>query len=108
MAKYTQLKVAYLPLSAFETRKTERALSPRQRASLERDNELKAAMNEAAARPATEAVVIELKEGQKMPTLRAATKRLLKEEPRKLNWGVRGNVLVFSKGTIPGGRARAS
>jgi hypothetical protein len=73
-------------------------------AAIERDSEIKSALNEAASLPASEALIIELGVGQKMPTLRAAIERLLKAEPRQLNWGVRGTRVVISKGVIPGGR----
>ncbi len=63
-------------------------------------------MNEAAALPASEAVAIELKPDQKMPTLRAAFARILAAEPRELNWGLRGTTILISKGHIPGGRGR--
>jgi hypothetical protein len=71
---------------------------------MERDEEIRAAINEAAAAPASDAVVIELKPNQKLLTLRAAVTRILREEPRDINFGVRGGRLVFSKGSIPGGR----
>ena len=104
MARYKQLSVKKVDLSEFEPRAKERKLSPRQLAQLERDEEIRSALNEAASIPASQAVVIELKEGQKLPTLRAAVDRVLKTDPRELNWGVRGLSIVISKGEIPGGR----
>jgi hypothetical protein len=84
-----------------------RELTPRQRERIERDEEIRNALNEAAAAPASEAVVIELKGDQKLPTMRAAVTRILRDEPREMNFGVRGRMLIFSKGSIPGGRGRA-
>lgn len=89
-------------LAALAPKPKERKLSPRQLAQLERDDEIRAALNEAATLPASQAVVIELKDGQKLPTMRAAISRVLKAEPRELNWGIRGLSIVISKGTIPG------
>ncbi len=106
MARYKHLAVRKLELAALEPRPKERALSPRQIAQMERDEEIRAAFNEAAALPTSQAVVIELKEGQKLPTLRAAVDRIFKADPRELNWGVRGRTIVISKGEIPGGRRR--
>jgi hypothetical protein len=111
LARYKQLNVKKIKLDDLEPQPKDRRLSPRQRAAMERDDEIKAALNEAASLPPSEAVVISLGDGQKMPTLRAAIDRILRAEPRKLNWGVRGNRIVISKGTIPGrrgGRRRAA
>jgi hypothetical protein len=104
MARYKQLNVKRINLDDLKAQPKDRPLTPRQRAAIERDDEIKAALNEAASLPPSEAVVIALGDGQKMPTLRAAIDRILRAEPRKLNWGVRGNRIVISKGTIPGGR----
>jgi hypothetical protein len=111
LARYKQLNVKKLNLDDLRPQPKDRQLSPRQRATMERDVEIKAALNEAASLPPSEAIVIGLRGGQKMPTLRAAIDRILRAEPRKLNWGVRGNSVVISKGTIPGrrgGRRRAA
>jgi hypothetical protein len=75
---------------------------------MERDDEIRAALNEAATLPASQAVIIDSKEGQKLVTLRAAVDRIIKAEPRDLNWGVRGQKIVFSKGDIAGGRRRSA
>lgn len=110
MPRYKHLLVRKISLEELKPVMKDRPLSPRQLAAIERDNEIVAALNEAAALPASEAVIIELKEGQKMPTLRAAVDRILRAEPRELNWGVRGGRIVISRGEIPGrrgGRARS-
>ncbi len=104
MARYKHLAVKKIELAEFEVKRKERKLSPRQVAQMERDDEIRAALNEAAALPASQAVVIELKGGQKLPTLRAAVGRMVKAQPRDLTWGVRGQSIVISKGQIPGRR----
>ena len=106
MARYKHLAVKKVALSDLAPKPKERRLSPRQMAQRERDEEIRAAFNEAASLPESQAVVLELKEGQKLPTLRAAVDRIAKVEPRDLNWGVRGDTVVISRGKIPGGRAR--
>jgi hypothetical protein len=104
LARYKHLSVKKVNLSDFEPEKKVKELSPRQRTVLERDDEIRAAMNEAAALPTSEAVAIELKPDQKMPTLRAAIARVMAAEPRELNWGIRGTTVLISKGPIPGRR----
>jgi hypothetical protein len=104
LPRYKYLAVKKVDLASFAPKPTKRALSPRQVAQHARDEEIRAALNEAAALPASQAVVIDLKEGQKLATLRAAVNRMVDAEPRDLNWGVRGQSIVVSKGEIPGGR----
>ena len=104
MPKYKHLSVKKVELSSFAPEAKERELSPRQRAQRERDEELRAAFNEAAALPASEAVAIEIKPDQKVATMRAAITKLLKSEPRDLRWGVRGSTILITKGEIPGRR----
>lgn len=102
MPRNKHLIVKKVELADLAPKPRERTLSPRQIAATERDEEIRAVLNEAATLPASQAVVIELREGQKLPTVRAAVARLLKAEPRDINWGVRGQTIVISKGAIPG------
>lgn len=102
MPRYRHLKVKKVDLEDLAAKPRGRQLTPRQIAQQERDDEIRAALNEAAALPASQAVVIDLKEGQKLPTMRAALGRVLNAEQRDLNWGVRGQSIVISKGKIPG------
>jgi hypothetical protein len=104
VVRYKHMRVRKVELSELEPKAKERALSPRQIVQLERDEEIRAALNEAASLPASQAVVIDLKEDQKLPTIRAAVDRILKAEPRDLNWGVRGQSIVISKGELPSRR----
>ena len=104
MPKYKHLAVKRVQLAEFAPQPKERVLTPRQKAQQERDEELRAAFNEAAALPASEAVAIEIKESQKVGTLSAAIRKLLADQPRDLNWGVRGSVILISKGAIPARR----
>jgi hypothetical protein len=104
LAKYKHLAVKRINLADIAPAARAKELTPIQRARAERDDEIRQALNEAAALPASEAVSIDLKEGQKLPTLRAAIIRILRDEPRDLNFGVRGRTVIISKGPIPGGR----
>lgn len=101
MARYKHFTVRNVDLADLVPKRRERKLTPRQIAQQEREIDIRAALNQAASLPATQAVVIDLKEGQKLSTLRAAISRMLKDEPRELNWGVRGQSIVISKGTLP-------
>jgi hypothetical protein len=102
LPRYKHFTVKKVELAELAPQPKDRQLTPRQLAQRERDDEIRAALNEAASLPASQAVVIDLKEGQKLPTMRAAIGRVLKADPRDLNWGVRGQSIVISKGKIPG------
>ena len=107
MPKYKHLAVKRVALADIAPPKpTLKTETPRQRAIRERDEEIVATFNEAAALPASEAVAIELRPDQKLPTMRAAINRLLVAEGRDLSYGVRGKTIYISKGNIPGGRGR--
>jgi hypothetical protein len=108
LPRYKHLKVRKVELADLEPTQRERTLTPRQRAQIERDDEIRSAFNEAAALPASQAVVIDLKDGQKLPTFRAAVDRIMKAEPRDLNWGVRGSSIVISRGPLPARRGGRS
>jgi hypothetical protein len=102
--RYKHLAVKRISLDSLKVGRLPKEPTPRQKAIMERDDEIRAALNEAAALPASEAVAIELKEGQKLPTLRAAINRIMAVEPRDLNFAVRGQTLYVSRGQVPGGR----
>ena len=107
MQKYKHLAVKRVALADIAPPKaTLKTETPRQRAIRERDEEIVATFNEAAALPASEAVAIELRPDQKLPTMRAAINRLLVAEGRDLSYGVRGTTIYISNGNIPGGRGR--
>jgi hypothetical protein len=107
MPKYKHLAVKKIALAEIAPQKpTLKTETPRQRATRERDEEIVAIFNEAAALPASEAIAIELRGDQKLPTMRAAINRLLIAEGRDLSYGVRGTTIYISKGNIPGGRGR--
>ena len=102
MPRYKHFTVRKVSLAELAPKPKERKLSPRQLAQLEREDELRAALNEAAWLPASEVVVLEPREGAKLSTLRTSMKRVLAAEPRDLNWGVRGETLLITKGRLPG------
>jgi hypothetical protein len=107
LPKYKHLAVMRVALADFAPPKPSlKTETPRQRAIRERDEEIVATFNEAAALPSSEAVAIELRPDQKLPTMRAAINRLLVAEGRDLSYGVRGTTIYISKGNIPGGRGR--
>lgn len=104
---FKQLNVGELiALESIKSEAKPRAETPRQKAIREREEDIQHAFNIAATAPASLAVPIHLKAGQKMATLRLAVQKVADAERRALNWGVRGETVYVSKGEIPGGRGR--
>jgi hypothetical protein len=102
---FKQLSVGELvTLDSIKPEPRVRPETPHQRAIRERTDDIRVACNIAAAAPASLAVPIKLKPGQKLATLRLAVSKLMEAEKRDLNWGVRGETIYISKGQIPGGR----
>ena len=69
-----------------------------------RDDEIRRVINEAAAAPPSQAIPINLRDDQKLPTMRAAVKRLIKQSELPVNMAIRGKTVFLSRGSIPSGR----
>ena len=81
-----------------------RALSPRQLAIQRRDQAIVKLLNEIAVGPQSAIKKIELEEGEKLVTIRAAVARQLKAHPAAINMGVRTGAIFLSRSPIPGAR----
>lgn len=81
-----------------------RALSPRQLAIQKRDQALVKLLNEIAVGPMSAIKKIELDEGEKLVTIRAAVARQVKAHPADINMGVRSGAIFLSRSKIPGRR----
>lgn len=79
-----------------------RPLSPRQLAIQKRDQAIVKLLNEIAVGPMSAIKKIELEEGEKLVTIRAAVARQLKAHPADLNMSVRSGAIYLSRGPIPG------
>jgi hypothetical protein len=82
----------------------ERALSPRQLAALQRDDELRKAL--ARLKGDDDIIAIELDPAEKIPTMRAAVKKAIAAHRPGVNMAIRGRTIYISTGPLPGGRGR--
>jgi hypothetical protein len=82
----------------------ERALSPRQLAALQRDDELRKAL--ARLKGDDDIIAIELDPAEKIPTMRAAVKKAIAAHRPGVNMAIRGRTIYLSTGPLPGGRGR--
>ena len=80
----------------------ERALSPRQLAALQREEEIRKALVRLKADE--DVLAIELDPSEKIPTMRAAVKRAVAAHKPGTNVAIRGRTIYLSTGKLPGGR----
>lgn len=88
-----------------------RALSPRQIAIRKREQAIEKVLNELGAGPASWIKKIELDEGEKLVTIRAAIAKQIKSSGSTVRLGVRNGAIYLSRSAIPGrrgGRPRKS
>jgi hypothetical protein len=82
----------------------ERALSPRQLAALQREEEIRKAL--ARLRSDDDLIAIELDPAEKVPTVRLSVKKVIAGSRPDVNVAVRGRTLYLSTRRLPGGRGR--
>lgn len=80
----------------------ERALSPRQQAALQREDEIRRALGR--LKSDDDIMAIELDPADKVPTMRQAVKRAITAHRSGANMAVRGRTIYVSTGKLPGGR----
>jgi hypothetical protein len=84
-----------------------RPLSPRQQAIKKREAAIEKVLNELGAGPASAIKKIELEDGEKLPTIRAAIVKQIKGSKSSVRLAVRNGDIYLSRGPIPrsgGGR----
>lgn len=89
--------------------KRERPMSPRQIAIKKREQAIDKVLNELGAGPASMIKKVELEDGEKLVTIRAAIVKRIKETGSSVKLAVRNGGIYLSRGPIPrsgGGRRR--
>ena len=82
----------------------ERALSPRQLAALQREEEIRKAL--ARLKSDDDVLAVELDPAEKIPTMRAAVKKAIAAHKPGTNMAIRGRTIYLSTAALPGGRGR--
>jgi hypothetical protein len=85
----------------------EKALSPRQIAIRKREQAIEKVLNELGAGPASMIKKVELEDGEKLVTIRAAIVKHIKQSKSSVRLAVRNGGIYLSRGPIPrsgGGR----
>lgn len=81
-----------------------RALSPRQLAAMQRDEEIRKALTR--LRTDDDLIALELDPADKIPTMRASVKKAIAASKPGVNMAIRGRTIYLSTGKLPGGRGR--
>ncbi len=82
----------------------ERALSPRQLAALQREEEIRRALGR--LKSPDDLIALELDPAEKIPTMRAAVKKAITTHKPGTNMAIRARTIYLSTGKLPGGRGR--
>jgi hypothetical protein len=96
------MRIRAAKLEELQPKARERALSPRQRAALERDNKIRRAL--ARLKSSADVVAIDLDQSEKVPTMRAAVKKAIATHRPGTNMAIRETTIYLSAGKLPGGR----
>jgi hypothetical protein len=81
----------------------ERAISPRQLAALQREEEIRKAL---ARLKGDDILALELDPAEKVPTMRIAVKKAIAAHRPGTHMAVRGRVIYIASIPLPGGRGR--
>ena len=80
----------------------DRALSPRQLAAIQREDEIRKAL--ARLRSDDDVIAIELEPAEKVPTMRLAVKRVIAAHRPEASMAIRGRTIYVSTSRLPGSR----
>ena len=96
------MRIRAAKLEELRPKPRERALSPRQLAALQREEEIRKAL--VRLRTDEDVLAVELDPAEKIPTMRAAVKRAIAAHKPGTNMAIRGRTIYLSTGKLPGGR----
>jgi hypothetical protein len=96
------VRIRTAKLDELQPKARERALSPRQRAALERENEIKRALGRLKSND--DVVALDLDASEKVPTMRAAVKKAISAHRPGTQMAIRGSTIYLSPSRLPGGR----
>jgi hypothetical protein len=98
------MRIRNAKIEELKPKPKERALSPRQVAALQREDEIKRALGR--LKSDEDIIAIELDSAEKIPTMRAAVKKAIAAHRPGTSMAIRGRTIYVSSGPLPGGRGR--
>jgi hypothetical protein len=96
------VRIRTAKLEELRPKTRERALSPRQLAAMQREDEIRRAFSR--LKGDDDLIAIELDPTDKIPTMRQAVKRAIANHKPGTNMAIRGTTIYVSTGKLPGGR----
>jgi hypothetical protein len=96
------MRIRSAKLEELQPKPRERALSPRQLAALQREEEIRKALGR--LKGDDDIIAVELDKDEKVPTMRAAVKKAIAAHKPGANMAIRGRTIYLSTGKLPGGR----
>jgi hypothetical protein len=96
------MRIRSAKLEELQPKTRERALSPRQLAALQREDEIKKAL--ARLKSSEDIIALDLDASEKVPTMRAAVKKAIAAHRPDASMAIRGRSIYLSTGKLPGGR----
>jgi hypothetical protein len=98
------MRIRNAKIDELKPKTRERAMSPRQLAALQREEEIKRALGR--LKNDDDIIAIELDGSEKIPTMRAAVKKAIAGHRPGTAMAIRGRTIYVSSGPLPGGRGR--
>ncbi len=98
------MRIRNAKIEELKPKAKERAMSPRQLAALQREEEIKRALGR--LKSDEDIIAIELEAAEKIPTMRAAVKKAIAAHRPGTSMAIRGRTIYVSSGPLPGGRGR--
>ena len=98
------MRIRTAKIEELKPKSRERALSPRQLAALQREDEIRKALGR--LKSDEDILAIELDDSEKIPTMRAAAKKAIAAHRPGTSMAIRGRTIYISAGPLPGGRGR--
>ena len=96
------MRIRAAKLEELTPKTRERALSARQLAALQREEEIRKALGR--LRSEEDVLALELDPAEKIPTMRAAVKKAIAAHKPGASMAIRGSTIYLSTGKLPGGR----
>jgi hypothetical protein len=100
------LNVRDASLDELKPQRQQKEMTARQRAIFERDEAIRRLLDDVSNGPQESIKAVELGTGQKLPTMRSAFNRVIRDSGSNVHMAIRGTTIYLSLEPLPGGRGR--
>jgi hypothetical protein len=99
-----EMRIRSAKIEELTPKPRERAMSPRQLAALQREEEIRKSLSR--LKTDDDIIALELDPAEKVPTMRLAVKKAVLGREPAVNVAIRGRTIYLSTRKLPGGRGR--